>query len=297
MTTEIVDLDDSGSEAPEDAPAESLNFLYPSAATDHVRLTVTDLDTLDLRQYVNDNIINFYLRFLTYRRDFSDRVHVFSSFFYSTLVGPMTLNYDRVQSWTKKIDLFAKECLLVPIIQNMHWRLAVIAFPGLVFCSDPQSPRRPYIIVFDSYSEGYDPAVGWAMLQYLKLEWESRHGPLDTADLNLPELPVTHPMQDNESDCGLFVLEFAERYLQDREAFHDAAAAGAAVDRMEWFDCREAEKKRFFVKWLVRLLADGRALEEVGDQREVYFIAPKAMVTTRRRKRPRIPLGEFFQYY
>jgi Ulp1 family protease len=88
-----------------------------------------DLDTLEIEQYVNDNIINFYLRYLVESLKLGEAVHVFNSFFYISLVGTRTktINYERVQSWTRKVDIFEKESLQITIIQNAYWRLAILS--------------------------------------------------------------------------------------------------------------------------------------------------------------------------
>ena len=39
-------------------------------------------------------------------------------------------NYEKVKKWTKNVDIFAKEFIIVPINENMHWYLAVIINPG-----------------------------------------------------------------------------------------------------------------------------------------------------------------------
>jgi len=254
-----------------------------------------DLDTLEIEQYVNDNIINFYLRYLVESLKLGEAVHVFNSFFYISLVGTSTktINYERVQSWTRKVDIFAKESLLIPIIQNAHWRLAIVGHPKLLFA--PEDTRKPYLICFDSYIQGFDSTVAWAILEYLKREWEARNGAVE-AVRPLIDLQIKHPMQTNESDCGLFVLEFAERYLSERDQFHQAAQTNDPVNRSDWFQPNEATAKRQFLKWLIRGLADSRDIQELLQSREVYFLVPTAVLKARRRKRPRLPLDEDFQY-
>lgn len=297
MTTEIVDLDassESVSSGP-DPPQTSLDYSYPPHCCDSIRLLEGDLDTLETEQYVNDNIINFYLRYLLESQKMGETVHVFNSFFYISLAGTSarTVNYERVQSWTRKVDIFAKESLLVPIIQSAHWRLAIVGLPKLLFA--PEEGRKPYLICFDSYIQGYDSAVAWTVQEYLKREWEAKNGPCDLAQ-PLVDLQVKHPMQTNESDCGLFLLEFAERYLSERSEFHRAACSGDPLNRSDWFQPKEANAKRQFLKWLIRCLADGRDIKELMQTREVYFLVPTAVLRSRRRKRPRLPLDEEFQY-
>ena len=40
--------------------------------------------------------------------------------------------YDNVRTWTKGVDLFSQDYIIVPINLNGHWSLIVIIRPGLV---------------------------------------------------------------------------------------------------------------------------------------------------------------------
>lgn len=52
------------------------------------------------------------------------RVHAFTSFFFAKL---KTAGYDGVRRWTKKVDLFACDVVIVPInMHNAHWVCACI---------------------------------------------------------------------------------------------------------------------------------------------------------------------------
>ena len=40
------------------------------------------------------------------------------------------MRYDRVKRWTKNVNIFEKDFVIVPINQHSHWFVAVICFPG-----------------------------------------------------------------------------------------------------------------------------------------------------------------------
>ena len=42
--------------------------------------------------------------------------------------------YQRVKRWTKKINIFEKDFIVVPINEHSHWFVAVICFPGKEGC-------------------------------------------------------------------------------------------------------------------------------------------------------------------
>lgn len=39
--------------------------------------------------------------------------------------------HQRVQSWTKNVNLFEKDFIIIPINEQSHWFLAIICFPNL----------------------------------------------------------------------------------------------------------------------------------------------------------------------
>ncbi|XP_027489191.1 sentrin-specific protease 3-like, partial [Corapipo altera] len=51
------------------------------------------------------------------------QVHFFNSFFYDKL---RTRGYEGVQRWTKNVDIFGKELLLIPIHLEVHWSLVAV---------------------------------------------------------------------------------------------------------------------------------------------------------------------------
>ncbi|XP_018399341.1 PREDICTED: sentrin-specific protease 7-like [Cyphomyrmex costatus] len=98
--------------------------------------------------FLNDVIIDFYLKYLTLEvlsKFDQHRTHVFSSFFYKRLTNPhvqdalntvsMSLSTKRhagVRTWTKDVNIFEKDFIIIPINKHAHWFLAIVCFPGLV---------------------------------------------------------------------------------------------------------------------------------------------------------------------
>lgn len=98
---------------------------------------------------MNDVIIDFYLKYLyeeVMTVEQRAKTHIFSSFFYKRLTAtsarqrhlerelkmtPAQKRHNRVKSWTKNVNLFDKDFIIIPINELSHWFLAVICFPGL----------------------------------------------------------------------------------------------------------------------------------------------------------------------
>jgi Ulp1 family protease len=53
--------------------------------------------------------------------------------------------HNRVKSWTKNINIFDKDFVIIPINEYCHWFLAIICFPGLKG-SVPFSENTPNVI-------------------------------------------------------------------------------------------------------------------------------------------------------
>ncbi|KAM7380297.1 hypothetical protein PAMP_003605 [Pampus punctatissimus] len=112
-----------------------------------ITVTMEDLQCLDSGQYLNDVIIDFYLKYLLQNASdaVAERSHIFSSFFYKQLTRRDNASegntssdscqrqrrHQRVKTWTRHVDIFKKDFLFVPVNQEAHWYLVVICFPGL----------------------------------------------------------------------------------------------------------------------------------------------------------------------
>lgn len=103
-----------------------------------------DILRLDEGQYLNDEIISFYAKYLHKQLEQRDaelakKVYVFNSFFFETLKGK---GYEGVKSWTAKIDLFSHDYIVVPINQAAHWYVAIICNPRGLLPHDEEPPTE-----------------------------------------------------------------------------------------------------------------------------------------------------------
>ncbi|XP_013887509.1 sentrin-specific protease 6 [Austrofundulus limnaeus] len=128
-------------------PVIKLMVYPPPPAKGGITVTNEDLHCLNDGEFLNDVIIDFYLKYLVLeklKKEDAQRIHVFSSFFYkrlnqrerrngsdTTSVPIQKRKHNRVKTWTRHVDLFQKDFIFVPINESAHWYLAVICFPGL----------------------------------------------------------------------------------------------------------------------------------------------------------------------
>lgn len=96
-------------------------------------LEARDLERLDDGEYLNDNLIEFYLKYLKNQLELTapemaKKVYFFNTFFFASLTrkGKRGINYDAVQKWTRSIDIFSYDYVVVPICESQHWYVAII---------------------------------------------------------------------------------------------------------------------------------------------------------------------------
>uniref|UniRef100_A0A8R1Y4M6 ULP_PROTEASE domain-containing protein n=1 Tax=Onchocerca volvulus TaxID=6282 RepID=A0A8R1Y4M6_ONCVO len=160
-------------------------------------ITRKDLLTLKELDWLNDEVINFYMNLICKRSENDEslpKVYAFNSFFYSTLSSK---GYASVKRWTRKIDIFAYELLLVPVHLGAHWCLCVIDFKNRI------------IDYYDSMGGSNDHCLD-ILSEYLCEEsLDKRKKEFDLSRWQLVNRDDI-PQQMNGSDCGMFACKFAE---------------------------------------------------------------------------------------
>ncbi|XP_036025533.1 sentrin-specific protease 2-like [Onychomys torridus] len=163
-----------------------------------LRITRGDMRTLKETQWINDEVINFYMNLLMERNQNEGypSVHAFNTFFYPKFKCG---GYRSVKRWTQAVNLFAKELILVPIHLDVHWSLVVVDL------------RKKHIAYLDSMGQKR-PDVLKMIFQYLQEESKARRNvdlnPLEWRQYSMPAEEI--PQQRNGSDCGMFTCKYAD---------------------------------------------------------------------------------------
>ncbi|XP_038222917.1 sentrin-specific protease-like isoform X2 [Zerene cesonia] len=168
----------------------------------NLRITRRDLQTLHDLNWLNDEVINFYMNLLMQRceeRKDLPKVYATNTFFYPKL---MQSGQPGLRRWTRKVDIFAHDIMVAPIHLGVHWCMSLIDF------------RKKKISYLDSMG-GRNQAALDALLKYLKDEHQDKKGqPFDDAGWKTENLKDI-PQQMNGSDCGMFACTFAEFTCRD----------------------------------------------------------------------------------
>ena len=194
-------------------------------------VTVKDIRTLTPGQWLNDQVINYWMQLLNERSKTSKgklpKVHCFNTFFYSSLSKS---GYGGVKRWAKKakVDIAACDLVIFPVHLSVHWCLAAI------------NKRRKRFEYWDSLG-GWNAQVFDKMREYYrgevpafeqeKDEWHDFFAAEDyhpgdaggSARLSTNGHANGHvngnkkdkrrseaPMQANGYDCGMFACRTAE---------------------------------------------------------------------------------------
>ncbi|KAI5704553.1 hypothetical protein M8J75_006579 [Diaphorina citri] len=170
-------------------------------------ITKDQILSLEGLTWLKDNVINCYMALIMERsKEKTDlpRAYGFNTFFHSALAEH---GYSRVKRWTKKVDLFSYDILLVPIhVQKIHWCLATIDF------------RKKCLTYYDSMA-GPDRGCLNRLLTYLGEEsMDKKKTPFDTSSWSV-QCPKDVPQQQNSSDCGVFTSTFAEYLSRNADIF------------------------------------------------------------------------------
>ncbi|XP_028723347.1 sentrin-specific protease 7 isoform X6 [Peromyscus leucopus] len=128
-------------------PVQKLIVYPPPPTKGGLGVTNEDLECLEEGEFLNDVIIDFYLKYLLLEKasdELVERSHIFSSFFYKCLtrkennltednpdLSMAQRRHRRVRTWTRHINIFNKDYIFVPVNESSHWYLAVICFPWL----------------------------------------------------------------------------------------------------------------------------------------------------------------------
>ncbi|CAM0947401.1 unnamed protein product [Alopecurus aequalis] len=247
------------------------DVIYPKGDRDAVSISSRDVDLLLPETFVNDTIIDFYIKYLSTRIKTTERgrYHFFNSFFFRKLAD---LDKDQgrapegrsaflcVRKWTRKIDVFAKDFLFIPVNFSLHWSLIVICHPGEVVKSEDDEAKKhgkvPCILHMDSL-KGSHSGLKDIIQSYLWEEWKERHpeSALDISEKfsNLRFVSLELPQQDNSFDCGLFLLHYAELFLMDAPSSFNPLKIDvfSTFLRDDWFIPSEASLKRSLIRKLI----------------------------------------------
>lgn len=184
---------------------------YPQMGKNQAVVDHQDIERLNEEEFLNDNLISFYMRYLQENLqrenpEIANKVHFHNTFFYETLTkGPLKtgINYNAVSRWTSKVDLFSKEFIVVPITESLHWYLAIIYnAPAL---------KHPKPELLSEEKEAPTPSVD-DMKEPGSVQAEERAPPQQTSDQSQATIIL--------GDSPLPLADIEKMSIEDEEKLH-----------------------------------------------------------------------------
>ncbi|KAI3448230.1 hypothetical protein Pfo_004895 [Paulownia fortunei] len=285
------------------------DIIYPEGDPDAILISRRDIELLQPRRFINDTIIDFYIKYLLNKTQPEERhrFHFFNTFFFRKLVN-MDQDLSRawegreafkhVRKWTRNVNLFEKDYIFIPVNFSLHWSLIVICHPGVVAnlrgmvslhyllqfinliiatfstsklqyrCADKDvddSSKVPCILHMDSI-RGSHRGFENLIRSYLWEEWKQRLNKLE-ADMatkfsNLHFVMLQLPQQENLFDCGLFLLHYAELFLEQASNFSTTKYCDFL--NKDWFLPAEVSlKKRDHIRNLIHRIVEDNCLKDL----------------------------------
>lgn len=210
-----------------------------------------DVRRLDNNTWLNDEIVNFYLGWQREAFGRCEEVSLLLSFFFSS------------ETNRAHRPLPCSRWILVPICENSHWYLGIIG--NATFLGPYQGiedSHRPFVLFVDSMQHYHQPS-------FIRLKTKL------SREYNAPDdiewIQNVHALQqpaENGVDCGIFLLEHAERFYQNPLGFVEAVSG--AITPFSELTTADIARKRASIRNLLFSLKRDRdsmgAAKRKGEQ-------------------------------
>nr|XP_029124355.1 LOW QUALITY PROTEIN: ubiquitin-like-specific protease 1D [Elaeis guineensis] len=240
-----------------------------------IEISYADLKCLEPESYLSSPIMNFYIQYL--QRSVSPmgrprgEYYFFNTYFYKKLEealsckGDMNACFLKLRRWWKGVNIFQKAYIFLPIHGDCHWSLVIISIPA------KEDESGPIILHLDSLGIHSSNSVFSVVGRYLKEEWNYINQNASPPDVPISKriwkyLPrriekkkINVPQQKNEYDCGLFVLYFMERFIE--EAPERLRKKDLAMFGSKWFQPEDASGLRKRIRDLLLEVFESAEME------------------------------------
>jgi len=206
-----------------------------------ISICAQDIQSLQDSEFVNDTVIDYYINYLLDKIHegggsssaclSSDDVFIFSTFFYKKLTSKAHM-HDKMEKWTKNVDLFSRKYVFIPVCSNLHWSLALVCNKR-DYKDGKLDDIQVSIIHVDSMYNGHCTSnITKVLRRYLESEWHRSLGDESSICHQVAKESTIYtngerkfsydrilggriksPKQNNFCDCGLFLLKFIQKFL------------------------------------------------------------------------------------
>ena len=235
---------------------------YPTNSPGRIAVKKVDVETLNPGRFLNDIIIDFYMKYLYHEHldpSYQPNIHIFTSQFYKGLTtnppvdsmvdrqeraSNMTMaqkRHGRVARWLRKAKFLEKSIAVIPVCENSNWYIVVVIMPG---------GDEPCLLVLDSLGGTNDEAVD-ILKECIKTERDTnlQHAHNNNIKIIIPKTP----RQPNGWDCGIYLLHYAEKIMNSPHQFETLGPNILSLEN--WFPEAEVLNKRKHISDIISQLA------------------------------------------
>lgn len=175
-----------------------------------IHIRCSDILRLNSNQLLNDNLVDFYLNLLCYKKSEKSEIKYFSmsSFYFTSyfdsIKNPSIQKLKETSNWLSNKSLFDYALILVPICHKMHWSLLTIdpkANTLRHYDSNQSNCLKETKLFFDHCLDLINNESKKSSKIFTRKNWkcESLSG---------------IPQQTNGVDCGVFLCQYAKLILE-----------------------------------------------------------------------------------
>jgi len=252
-----------------------------------VSLSERDIQRLEPFHFLNDTIIDFYLKYLsleTWKSEENEKYLALNTFVYTKLKSSGSLP----KRWTKRYDPFKYEYIFLPMCEKFHWSLMIICNSAPNNVTNPECLK---LLFCDSYSKRMNGHQTKIVRKFLGQQWRAKYESEEFDHRKIVARNLDIPLQDNETDCGMYILETIERFVSEGGLKKEVEAAQTLegditthdaihrrflekktpFDRHEWFSVGDVLEKRKKMKKLIQDLVTREEMTIGATPQETSF--------------------------
>ncbi|KAL0488463.1 ubiquitin-like-specific protease [Acrasis kona] len=214
-----------------------------------------DLDRLNPGEFLNDNIIDFYLQHLYMTKEhepsFPNRFHLFHSTFYPLMKKDPVRAAKRIPN--PNFKLFDTDFIFIPANEEQHWMLFIVCYP---------KTNHRCIMYCDSLGFSAKKEMLDLVNEYLRNRFLVEMPNTEAIVPTFRNVNALLPKQENMCDCGVFLLHYVETFLS---RWHNYKPKELPIQDAEWFSLKDIAMKRNTIRDRIYALA----ADEVCSSQEV----------------------------
>ncbi|VDN52308.1 unnamed protein product [Dracunculus medinensis] len=187
-----------------------------------IRIKLSDFLCLEDGALINDTIIDFYLNhIIEHLAESCHNVYVFPSLFWHYLISTddcmkvllMMTKFTNSETWSNSLS--KADFIVIPINDSDHWSLAIICYPSYSRRDINNRSVSP-VVLFDSQQSVGIPIVNNILPMITKFFnfVNVFNGACEVGLCSFNGfIPQNLPQQENDVDCGIYILEYAKRFF------------------------------------------------------------------------------------